>query len=58
MYKSIYQIRGYKDRMDYLEHLAEDYNVDFGAVYEVAELLTEEEDFDGLVSMVRDFSGM
>lgn len=58
MSDTIYQQKGFKDRMDYLEELALEYNVNLYAVLEVAELMGEEEDFDGLVSMVRDFSGM
>lgn len=51
---SVYAMNGYKDRADYLENLAEDYGVGLDEVQLLAELLGPSEDFDGLVSMVRD----
>jgi hypothetical protein len=45
-----------EDRKEYLEMLAEDYNVPFFIVVEVARLLGEEEDFDGLPSTLADYS--
>ena len=53
---TVYQENGYKDRADYLRCLAEDYGVDLLMVTELAELLGEQEDFDGLVSAVDDYS--
>ena len=57
MLKTIYQEKGFEDRMDYLKQLAIDYDVDIYEVCAVAELLGTTEDFDGLVSMVRDMGG-
>lgn len=56
--KNIYQERGYKDRQDYLDSVAEDFGMDPIIVNSVAEVLGEYEDFDGLVSMLDDFSYM
>lgn len=50
----IYQQNGYKDRDDYLTCLAEDYGVPIEDVYSLADMLGENEDFDGLVSALED----
>ncbi len=47
---SIYTDNGYKDRAEYLSALSEDYGVDIETVQCLADLLGEEEDFDGLIS--------
>ena len=49
MDKNIYQENGYADRDDYLTCLSEDYGVSIEDVYSLAEMLGENEDFDGLV---------
>ena len=49
--ETVYEIAGYKDRKDYLDRLAEDYGE---SVYAIAEVLGENEDFDGLVSHCED----
>ena len=54
MDKNIYQENGYADRDDYLTCLSEDYNVSIEDVYSLAEILGENEDFDGLVSALED----
>lgn len=54
MDKNIYQENGYADRNDYLNCLAEDYGVPLEDVYSFAEMLGENEDFDGLVSTLED----
>lgn len=51
---SVYTDNGYEDRLDYLESLAEDYEVDIHTVVTLADLLGPEEDFDGLVTGVQD----
>ena len=51
-----YEKNGYKNRKDYLEQLAEDYGLDFDLVVQLAVFLGEDEDFDGLVSMVNEAS--
>lgn len=53
---SIYQDNGYENRKDYLESLAEDYGVDYDLVCALADLLGSEEDFDGLVTSIQDYS--
>lgn len=42
------------NREAYLRQLAEDYDVDYRNVYAVAEVLGEEEDFDGLISYLNE----
>ena len=56
MDKSIYQREGYKDRADYLRNLAWDNEVDEDVVFALADVLGENEDFDGLVSEIEDIS--
>ena len=60
MCKDIYQERGFKNRREYLEDLAERECADLQAVLALADLLGPTEDFDGLVSSVQDgvLSGM
>lgn len=53
---NIYIEQGYVDREDYLRTLAEDYEVDYYEVFELAFTLGEGEDFDGLVTMVEDYA--
>lgn len=52
--ENIYQENGYADRDDYLNCLSEDYGVPIESVYSLAEMLGENEDFDGLVSALED----
>ena len=54
MDENIYQENGYADREDYLICLAEDYNIPLGTVQSLADMLGENEDFDGLVSALED----
>ena len=58
MEENIYQEKGYKNREDYLECLAEDYYVPLDTVYALASMLGEDEDFDGLISSLEDMEGM
>ena len=58
MHKNIYQENGYADRDDYLNCLSEDYGVPIESVYSLAEMLGENEDFDGLVSALEDIESM
>ena len=51
---NIYQENGYKSRKDYLQSLAEEYDVDYQTVTCLAALLGSSEDFDALVSAVED----
>ena len=54
MDKNIYQENGYADRDDYLTCLAEDFAISIDTVYCLADILGENEDFDGLVSALED----
>jgi len=51
---NVYESLGYKDRIDYLEFLSDNLEIDIDTVYAVAELLGPTEDFDGLVSSLED----
>ncbi len=53
---TVYEEQGYKDRDDYLEQLALENEVDLETVRELAFLLGENEDFDGLVTSVQDLA--
>ena len=52
----IYKKQGFKDRKDYLHSLADDYSVPLTVVMSLAELLGENEDFDGLISELQDYA--
>ena len=54
MDENIYQQNGYADRDDYLNCLSEDFAISIEDVYSLAEILGENEDFDGLVSTLED----
>lgn len=58
MDENIYQENGYADRDDYLTCLSEDYGVSIEDVYSLAEMLGENEDFDGLVSALEDIESI
>ena len=51
---SIYEVHGYKDRAEYLQHLSDEYGVPIDTVEAIAETLGETEDFDGLVTALQD----
>ena len=51
---SIYKDNGYENRRDYLECLAEDFEVDVDTVFALADILGSNEDFDGLVTSLED----
>ena len=53
MDENIYRENGYADRDDYLNRLSEDYGVSIEDVYELAEILGENEDFDGLAVLLK-----
>ncbi len=44
-----------KQRLEYLTEVSEDYDVPLNIVLQVAELLGEGEDYDGLISMLQDY---
>lgn len=51
-----YQRLGYEDRRDYLNSLSDEYGVSDVVVYSLAEMLGENEDFDGLIVALQDYS--
>ena len=51
---SIYEEHGYDSRREYLEELAAEYGQPLENVLEMAFLLGEDEDFDGLVSALEE----
>ena len=53
---NIYVENGYESREDYLKCLSEDHDVDIVIVKNLASLLGEDEDFDGLVTSLEDYS--
>ena len=54
MDENIYKQNEYTDRDDYLTCLSEDYGVSIEDVYSLAEMLGENEDFDGLICALED----
>jgi len=50
---SIYTDKGFKSREDYLNEIANDYDVDINLVLIAATMLGDKQDFDRLVSTVR-----
>lgn len=51
---NVYTENGYRDRQHYLECMAEDYGISLDFVTHLADLLGENEDFDGLVNALQD----
>ena len=54
----IYKRKGYANRAEYLQGLAEENGVDLDIVLAIADALGPYEDFDGLVIMVEDAACM
>jgi hypothetical protein len=52
---NVYQENGYSSRKEYLLSLAEDFGIDKSAVFTIASMLGETEDFDGLISSLEDY---
>lgn len=48
--------QGYKNRHDYLRCMSDDYGVPIDVVYAIADLLGPNEDFDGLINALEDYS--
>lgn len=53
---NIYVDKGFKNRREYLEHLADDYNVEKLDVFAIAEILGPSEDFDRLLTSLEDIA--
>lgn len=54
----IYKRKGYANRVEYLQGLAEENGVDLDIVLAISDALGPYEDFDGLVSIVEDVAYM
>ena len=52
---SIYTDNGYESRRDYLENLADEFELPLKVVLSIAAMLGPSEDFDGLVSSLEDY---
>ena len=50
-----YGNNGFDDRDHYLGTMAEQYDVSIDLVYALADVLGEDEDFDGLIAAIEDF---
>jgi hypothetical protein len=53
---NVYIRNGYVNRDAYLESLAEQYGVSLQTVFALSDVLGENEDFDGLITELDDFS--
>jgi hypothetical protein len=51
-----YKAHGYKNRRDYLEQLTDENGADLASVLALADMLGEDEDFDGLRVAVEDWN--
>ena len=58
MDNKVYQENGFGSRDEYLSNLAEDYGISKMEVFYIAEILGENEDFDGLISTLEDYCMM
>jgi len=54
---TIHTENGYTSRADYLRCMSEEYGVPLTTVEALADLLGENEDFDGLVTSLADYEG-
>lgn len=54
MEEDIYLLNGFKGREDYLRNLADNFGMDYNTVRQMADLLGDSEDFDGLVVAIED----
>jgi len=53
----VYKRNGYESREDYLASIADDIGLEYHDVGVLADLLGEDEDFDGLISTLEDYAG-
>ena len=52
---TVYEENGFTSRKEYLQSLAEDYDMDYEDVEMLAATLGETEDFDGLLTTLEDY---
>lgn len=55
---TVHTENGYKSRTDYLRCMSEEYGVPINTVIVLADMLGENEDFDGLVTSLADYEGI
>lgn len=55
MTENVYQENGFENRKAYLASLAEEYGIFYSEVKMIADVLGENEDFDGLVTSLEDY---
>ena len=48
----------YNNRTEYLRNLSDEYDVPVDVVFAVADILGENEDYDGLINMLEDYEYM
>jgi len=53
---NIYEMNGYANRNEYLTDLADNRGLDRSLVFALADMLGENEDFDGLVTSLEDIN--
>lgn len=46
-----------KERREYLQGLSDEYDIDLGVILPIAEILGENEDYDGLINALEDIEG-
>ena len=56
--ENVYERHGFNDRDEYLADLADCNGIDMATVQMVADMLGENEDFDGLVTTLEDYAMM
>jgi hypothetical protein len=56
MNNQVYQENGFSSREDYLSDLADNYGISMYEIHSIAEMLGDNEDFDGLISTLEDYS--
>lgn len=52
---SIYTDNGFANRNEYLNDLAFEYDIDSSTVFLLADILGDNEDFDGLITSLEDY---
>ena len=52
---SVYQENGFESRKEYLQNVAEEFELPYALVSATAAMLGPSEDFDGLISMLEDY---
>lgn len=52
--KNVYEENGFSNREEYLDDISNEMGIDRGTVGVLADLLGEDEDFDGLITSLED----